>query len=65
MTSALNNLTICYDHAEIKSSILALIGKEVPDTDPVLDYIISPNSMNYGASLSKEIDNLLDDNHSV
>ena len=61
MTSALNNLTICYDNAEIKSSMLALIGKEAPYTDPVLDYIISPNSMKYGASLSKEIDNLLDD----
>ena len=60
MTGALNNLTVCYDSNNLKSSISSLLRKEVPSSDSVLDYIISSKSMEYGQNLSKEINCLLD-----
>jgi hypothetical protein len=59
MTTALNNVTVCYDSDNVRSAILTLLKQEVPPTDAILDHIISRKSQRYGEHLSDEINSLL------
>lgn len=58
MTSALNNVCICYSEAELEASLNDLMTLKVPSTDPVLRHIISSKSQDYSSHLATAIQDL-------